>query len=58
MGTLRKNNDFLFYMESAARFVNCAEKICMALRARMTRTYFFSQEEEQHGPCLDDASMI
>ena len=38
LGSLRRNDDFLFYMESVAPFF-CAEKFCMALCARMTRTY-------------------
>ena len=33
--------DFLFYMELVARFFFAQRKICMALCARMTRTYCF-----------------
>ena len=41
LGTLRKNDDFLFYMESVERFFNCAEKFSRALCARMTHTFIF-----------------
>ena len=39
LGTLRRNDDFLFYVESL--FFFCEEILCFALCARMTRAHCF-----------------
>ena len=58
MGILRKNDDFLFYIESVARFLELRRAILHGPLCKDDTyiLFFFEEEEEekQHGPCMDD----